>query len=1024
MLVLPRAMALFYNHWPLGMTSTDTLSNQRIDEFIARSRCLNGHEIVERAAWNRYASIDAIRHYAYGTSDDNPLWLDRDYAVASHQGGLLAPPAFVCSVLYPFLHGEPMDVPLSSLIGKVEMTWFQPIRLADELTASARQRDVTEAWDRRGRRLVYIDAETTYRNQHGDIVATALGTMVRVARGADDLMIEREVSSYSDAERDAIHRAIIAETRAGVHGPDGAAVWVGQCLPVFVRGPLTIGDLVCWQAAIGPSYRAGNLGYLDLIKSPQNAAVNPVTGWPVKYSQQHEDFLMAKQRGMPAPFDNSLMRFAWLAPMLTNWMGDRGFLKRLSVRTDAPNLYGDTTWYRGIVTAVQPDSVADHVIVSIKITGINQLGQVTTSGEAEVSLPRRNPCDQACLESVAHTPDGESGSVLDMIRRQVDARPDSIAVQCGDDELTYAELGEHTDRVARALARLGVCRGTRVALMLERNLDAIIVILAVLKSGGAYIPVDSSIPLERQRRLLAGAATTLLLAPASRYRTSLDIVPRDCKVVAIESLAGEVDGTTPLPGPASDGIAYVMPTSGTLAAPRLSAVSHASLARYLRALRVPLGVCAADAYLHSGSFSFSASVRQLFLPLSLGARLVLADAEQRLDPLALAKLMQDRAVTIWDTVPSVWQSVLDNFLLLSEAQRSEIASNSLRLIMTTGEPLSWNTPRTWRNRLGHRAEFINLYSQTETAGTVCTYPLPEELPDAEGFVPLGRPIEYTEVLLLDDKLRPVASGEVGEICVASSRLASGYLGESKLTEERFPLRPFHHEGFYRTGDLARQRADGVLEYAGRVDHRVKIRGQRVELGEIEEALRTLPGVAEAAVVLDKSGDEPRLVGYLACQGGMAPETLEILVHLRKLLPEVSLPSVFVSLERLPRNAAGKVDRPALPLPARGARTDAPVATDHDPGIAATVERLFAEALGLPRVDHEASFFDLGGNSLMATQVITRLRAAFETPLAVSGFFEQPSVAAVACAIEDSLMREIEALTDAQASRQFADDGGV
>ncbi|OGB94071.1 MAG: hypothetical protein A3G35_05405 [candidate division NC10 bacterium RIFCSPLOWO2_12_FULL_66_18] len=358
-----------------------------IDEFVARSRALTGQEVRERTSWNTAVTPDAIRHFAYGISDGNPLWLDPDYAAKSRYGRLVAPPAFLTSVLYPILHGAPIEAPLSSLIGGVEYQWSVPILEGDTLRAVTKQTDLYEKKSGTGRRLVFIISEATYWNQRDEVVGKAIGTMIRATQVGTELLFDRPIYRYSEVEREKIVEAIKAETCTGARVLTGENVEMNQEIPTLVRGPLTIGDMVCWQAAIGPSYRAGVLGLLDCLKAPHTAVKNPITGWPVKYSQQHEDFHLASQRGMPGPFDNGVMRFAWVSPLLTNWMGDNGFLKRLYVQIKAPAIYGDTTWYQGTVTGKVPDAAG--TVVKVQITGINQVGVTTTTGEAEVVLPPR-----------------------------------------------------------------------------------------------------------------------------------------------------------------------------------------------------------------------------------------------------------------------------------------------------------------------------------------------------------------------------------------------------------------------------------------------------------------------------------------------------------------------------------------------------------------------------------------------------------------------------------------------------------
>ncbi len=359
----------------------------RIDEFIARTSKMTGSEVRERDPWNNEASADSIRHFAYGTDDGNPLWLDPAYAAKSRYKKLVAPPAFLVSVIYPILHGAPMDAPLSSLIGGVEFEWFLPILVGDQLGAKSVQKEMYEKKSSSGRRLIFVISECTYWNQNDAVVAKATGTMIRTTQVGNELLFERPIYRYTEKELEEIDKAFKAEKQTGNQTLYWEDVSVGQDIPPIVRGPLTIGDMVCWNAALGPAYKAGRLGYLDLLKAPHTAARNPIIGWKVKYSQQHEDFNLASQRGMPGPFDNGVMRFAWVCPLVTNWMGDDGFLRKLYVQVRAPNIYGDTTWYRGKI--VEKTVENGKRIVRLEITGVNQVGTTTTEGRAEVVLPVR-----------------------------------------------------------------------------------------------------------------------------------------------------------------------------------------------------------------------------------------------------------------------------------------------------------------------------------------------------------------------------------------------------------------------------------------------------------------------------------------------------------------------------------------------------------------------------------------------------------------------------------------------------------
>jgi len=355
-----------------------------IDEFFERTRALDGKVVRERTPWNRDVTEDSIRHFAFGIGEDNPLWVDPEYARRARHKRLAAPPAYLCSVLYPILHGAPVEAPLSSLIGGLEYRYSIPVLEGDRIDAVATQKTTYEKRSSSGRRLIFVISDVTYTNQRNEVVGTATGTMIRATQVGEELLFDQPLQRYSKEELDRIGAAVRAERRTGGTRLQAADMEVGQDIPAIVRGPLTIGDMVCWQAAIGPSYRAGGLGYLDCLKAPHTAVTNPITGWPVKYSQQHEDVHLAAQRGMPGPFDNGVMRYAWVSPLLTNWMGDDGELRRLSVQVRRPHIYGDTIWYSGQVVGIAAGD--DGSLVKIAIKGVNQLGNLTTSGEAEVFL--------------------------------------------------------------------------------------------------------------------------------------------------------------------------------------------------------------------------------------------------------------------------------------------------------------------------------------------------------------------------------------------------------------------------------------------------------------------------------------------------------------------------------------------------------------------------------------------------------------------------------------------------------------
>jgi acyl dehydratase len=359
--------------------------DRQIDAWVEATKKLTGKTVEERKPWIENVTDEAVRHFAQGTDDQNPLWLDPKAAAKSKWGGIIAPPSIIFANRYPILHGAPMAAPLASLIGGVEAEFERPVRPGDRLSSEPRQKEFYEKRNKEGRRLNFVISEVTYRNQKNELVAIARGTMIMATQVGTQKMMEHTPPRYTDEDLKQLEKSWRNEYRRGSDTLHFDDVEVGSSIPELVRGPFTIGDLVAWNAAIGPSYKAGSWGFLELTKSMHTAMYNPVTNFPVKYSQQHEDFHLAAGRGMPAPFDNGVMRFAWTAPLITNWMGFDGWMSRLNVQVRRPGLYGDLTTYSGQVIGKDGSRAA----VKVKISGRRQDGLETTAGEAEVILPQK-----------------------------------------------------------------------------------------------------------------------------------------------------------------------------------------------------------------------------------------------------------------------------------------------------------------------------------------------------------------------------------------------------------------------------------------------------------------------------------------------------------------------------------------------------------------------------------------------------------------------------------------------------------
>ena len=594
-----------------------------------------------------------------------------------------------------------------------------------------------------------------------------------------------------------------------------------------------------------------------------------------------------------------------------------------------------------------------------------------------------------------------SARVLDLVREVATGTPDRVALEEEGRSTTYGELVESVDRVAEGLRRAGVSDDALVGHCFERTGDAVVALLGILQAGAAYVPVDPRYPLDRIRYSLQDADVSLVLADAGSLHVLQGL---DLPVAILEggSVATGVrarDG-----GRRIAGGAYVVYTSGSTGRPKGVAVGHEALNAYAAGMRERLGISAEDRYLHTASFSFSSSVRQWVLPLSAGATVVMAGRQQIADARALLSWIKQRSVTVADLVPSYLRGCIQALREEDPGTRRELLDNELRLLLTASEPLPANVVHAWRSELGHGAAFVNMFGQTETCGIVATYEIPDDLP-RDGIVPIGTAIPGVEVMALSEDGSPAAPGEAGELVVAGPTLGLEYLGLEEATRERFvvgEVGPFQGRRTYRSGDRVRPRADGVMEFLGRKDTQVKVRGHRVELEEVEARLAAHPDVTEAAVVAEEAPDgQTALVGVVVAASGTEIDAAGLRRFVSAALPDYMVPASIRRADSLPRTPNGKIDRAGLPhVPAtRLALSHDYVAPrdDEERGVAA----VWSDLLGVEEIGVHDDFFELGGHSLLAMRVMARLRAEAGVELPVRVLFESPTVAGLAARVAEA-----------------------
>ncbi|HAJ64533.1 MAG TPA: non-ribosomal peptide synthetase, partial [Cyanobacteria bacterium UBA8543] len=589
---------------------------------------------------------------------------------------------------------------------------------------------------------------------------------------------------------------------------------------------------------------------------------------------------------------------------------------------------------------------------------------------------------------------------------QVEQTPNAIAVVCEDKQLTYQELNNRANQLAHYLQALDVKPDVLVGICLERSLEMVVGLLGILKAGGAYVPLDPSYPKERLSFMLEETQVPVMLTQnrlvkeLPQQTIQMICLDTDWETIARESEENLVSEVTP------QQVAYVMYTSGSTGKPKAVQIPHTRVSDYVQSINNVLQIQTTDIYLHTASFSFSSSVRQLMVPLSQGSKIILASYEQTKNPLSLFQIIQKQGVTVFDTVQSVWRHGLQALESLDKAFQEVLIQSQLRLVLFSGGLLPCQLLKKVRSAVGNQPQIVNIYGQTETIG-VCAYPIPAEFDKEQGYVPVGHPLAHTQAYILDDHLQLVPLGEPGELHVAGASLALGYLNRPDLTAEKFISNPFSNESasqLYKTGDVARYLPDGTLEILGRTDYQVTIREMRVELGEIELAIAQNPSIRETVVIAteDVLGDT-RLIAYvvpklLSAQSNQTALIKDLRSLLKEKLPDYMVPSTFVMLEALPLTPNGKIDRTALPAPdlVRQQPKETFVAP-HDE-IELQLTQIWQKVLGVQPIGVKDNFFELGGHSLSAVRMFAEVEPIAGRNFPLATLLEAPTIEQLATVI--------------------------
>lgn len=572
---------------------------------------------------------------------------------------------------------------------------------------------------------------------------------------------------------------------------------------------------------------------------------------------------------------------------------------------------------------------------------------------------------------------------------QADKSPNSVALEFGQEKITYKELAQRTNQTANYFLEQGLAPGQFVAVSMERNPNLIVSLFAILQCGASYLPLDPKFPTERLEFMLEDSEASFLLTT----KALSDLLPNSSKTILIEdvlsSLAQFPDSAVSLTV-SPESVAYMMYTSGSTGKPKGVTVTHKNLVNFLYSMAMEPGIKPEDKLLSITTISFDIAGLELFLPLIKGASVVFADYETTRDGQLLFNLLKEKEITILQATPTTWQ------LLLDSGWNSPLALKAL----CGGEAMPLNLAR----QLTSRCESLwNMYGPTETT----IWSAVKQIKSDDELITIGLPIANTQIYLLNEKGEIAEEGEIGEIVIGGDGVAQGYWKRPELTAEKFISDIFSTTSdaiLYRTGDLGKLLLNGEFQCLGRIDHQVKLRGHRIELGEIEATLNTLPGVKQSAVIVSNHfGNEDKLVAYLKSE--LLQEEKKVQEALSKVLPEILIPSKYIWVDEFPITPNGKIDKKNLPLPENSRPDSAPLYKKPTTQLEKDIAQIWSEELKIAEIGIDDDFFDMGGSSVLAQKVTTLLKQRLSLEIPVSKIYIYPTIKELSSILEEHNSKE-------------------
>lgn len=813
-------------------------------------------------------------------------------------------------------------------------------------------------------RIFLSETETSHLREFAHEIGITLNTLVQTAWA---LLLSR----YS-GEEDVVFGVVRACRKSSVEGADDIAGLFINTLPLRVRinSAITLAELLAQVRAQWTSMRAYE--HTPLVRVQKCGALSSGQSLFDTIVMFDNYELSQRLRAQAGPWINRSFRL----------YEQTGYPLTLTVYADI-EMCLQFEYDRARFDASAITRMLHHLKILLR-------GFLAGPQQFVRNLPFLTESEKAQFDQWNNTQVPYPRNVLlhELFERQVGRSPAAVAVRFQEQQLTYRQLNERSNQLARHLQRLGVKQDSLVGVCMERSLEMVIALLAVLKAGGAYVPIDPDYPQERVTFMLEDAAPAVVLthnavAPRlSELNARAVVVDRDWRSIETEETENLAPSTTP------ESLAYMIYTSGSTGRPKGAMNTHRGICNRLLWMQDQYHLTPADTVLQKTPFSFDVSVWEFFWPLLSGARLAVAAPGGHKDPAYLIKMIRDQHVTVMHFVPSMLAMFLEDHTVTE--------CTSLRQVICSGESLPFELQERFFEKLS--AELDNLYGPTEAAVDVTYWHC--ERQSKRKLVPIGCPVANTQVYVLDRDLRRQPVGIPGELYIGGVQVGRGYHNREELTAERFIPDPFSNSQsarLYRSGDLCRWLPDGNIEYLGRTDFQVKIRGLRIELGEIESVIGEYPPVRSCVVVAsqDKAGD-PQLVAYVVSQPGDQVSADDLRNYLRGKLPDYMVPSFFVPLQQLPISPNGKVDRKALPAPLPSA-IDSPgflqVAPEND--TETKIAQIWQELLGIEKIGRHSNFFDLGGHSLLLIRARNRLEQRFTKQIPIVEMFRRPTVQSLA-----------------------------